>query len=317
MEFQLRPRWPTRVGIVGFAGGHVPPPANCHLNRDLFDKMVSRAEQIIQHTFSIPLNAVNLVSGGAPWSDHVAVVLAHKAASLKICAPAPWDATTGRFVDNGTGSFWKTNPGAYENTLHEQFATATGVDSFTDLRSVTVSSHKGFHARNSVIASTVDFLIAFTWSSSSEPTDGGTKDTWKKAKAFLPAARMVHVSMWDLTGTLPTMSSDAKQKGISTGPEAEVGKKPKPKKGATKKVVLKLVHNKSMGDNMFALVADDQSFDMVHRLEVHAGNGQTIKLDGPFTSIALIKTGATAKDKVSITLGNTGTGVAVCAEKPE
>ena len=113
------------------------------------------------------------------------------------------------------------------------------------------------------------------------------------------------------------MSSAKSQepKGTSGGPETTVGKKSK--RGATQRVSLKLAAEKKAGEHMFALVADGNTFDIINRLEVHGANNQVIKLNGPFTSITAIKDCGTKKDKVSLTLGNAGAGLTVCAEKPE
>ena len=116
-------------------------------------------------------------------------------------------------------------------------------------------------------------------------------------------------------------------KGISTGPESTAGKKSK--RGATKKVALALIRDNSMPENTYVLTAEKLSFDAVHRVEVYGDTKQSggtkqggvgkqvVKLDGPFTSITFIKTGATAKDRIAISIAKTDTGFTVYAEKSE
>jgi hypothetical protein len=212
-----------RVGIVGFAGGTVPPLA-APVERDLFNQMVDRAREIIAETFGLPIASTGLVSGGAPWSDHVAVALFLRgdAAGLRIWAPASWDGLSGRYVDNGTGRSWRTNPGMWLNTLHERFRASSGIESFSELLSAVADgatiddSRPGFHARNTAIAESVDYLIAFSWSDSSAPIDGGTRDTWEKAKARLPSTRMVHVSMRDVSRRLSDAAAASKKRSSAS-----------------------------------------------------------------------------------------------------
>lgn len=175
--------------------------------------MVECAERVIALTFSLPWERVHLVSGGAAWADHVAVrlFLAKHAGedkpvdgpALTVHAPAAWDAASGRYVDNGTGSSWRTNPGYWENVLLERFASAASVSSFAGLLDAhrlgaTIDTqHFGFHARNSAIATRAERLIAFTWSDGDAPTDGGTRDTWNKC-SVLPKHHKIHIAMASL-----------------------------------------------------------------------------------------------------------------------
>jgi hypothetical protein len=52
---------------------------------------------------------------------------------------------------------------------------------------------EGFHAQNSHIAHQADYPLAFTWSETASPADGGTLDTWNKCRGT-----KVHVSLHSL-----------------------------------------------------------------------------------------------------------------------
>jgi len=182
------------VAIIGFAGGHCTAP----LSPELYARMVARAEAIIRDEFKLDIAAVELVSGGAAWSDHVAVTLflRHKPASLTIYAPCEWDTTSGRFVDNGRGSGWKENPAHYANKLHANFAAITALLPAHDMLDAvvlgaTIHAGRGFHARNTSIANAATYMIAFSWGDGDAPDSGGTRNTWDKCHA----AHKVHVPM--------------------------------------------------------------------------------------------------------------------------
>lgn len=184
----------ARVAIIGFAGGHCTAP----LSPALFERMVARAEAIIRDEFGLDVGAVELVSGGAAWGDHVAVTLflRHTMPALTIYAPCEWDGDTGRFVDNGRGPGWKENPAHYANKLHANFATITALRPADDMldavaRGATIHAGRGFHARNTSIADAATHMIAFSRADGAAPERGGTRDTWNKCSA----AHKVHVPM--------------------------------------------------------------------------------------------------------------------------
>lgn len=192
-----------RVAIIGFAGGHVPVTMQGALSRALYQQMIASAQMIITARWSLNWSDVELVSGGAPWGDHVAVslYLLHETAGLTIFAPCTWLADTGRFVENEPGGFWANRSGVAENLLHTKFSSQTSTSSFDDLKAAVAtgaiidSSHAGFKARNQAIAQACDYLIAFSWSNSKEPSDGGTLDTWSHTPIRV---RKVHVPMASL-----------------------------------------------------------------------------------------------------------------------
>lgn len=184
------------VAIVGFAGAHVPQSAP-PLNRALFDAMIRRAEEIITERFGLEWDGVRLVSGGAAWSDHVAVHCHQRhSAETSLIVWAPCGLTSlGRFADTRVRS--RSNPGGLANRLHESFARLTGIDSFNDLRKVhscVDSSQAGFHARNGAIARSCDYMIAFSWATGDAPDTGGTLDVWTRCP-LEAGTRKIHVPM--------------------------------------------------------------------------------------------------------------------------
>ena len=190
-----------RVAIIGTAGRAGPPPS---LN--LFNLMKDRALHIISKDFSLDISDVHLISGGAAFGDHVSVSLfkssEHMFSGITLFLPCAWSTSTSSHCDSGHRD-WKQNPGRSANRYHRAFLKHTGINSLHEINSLVGqisaeidTSGKGFHDRNSKIANAADMLIAFTWSKSSEPPKGGTRDTWDKAR--LRGVKCVHVSLNDL-----------------------------------------------------------------------------------------------------------------------
>jgi predicted NAD-dependent protein-ADP-ribosyltransferase YbiA (DUF1768 family) len=174
-----------RIAIIGTAGRGQYASV---MTKDLFEKMVSKAEAILLERFSDPENELIFVSGGAAWSDHVAVALAKKIqARLTLYLPCPL--VNGRF--EGLAS---------ANTYHEQFSAKMGFNSLEQLQthcalpSTTVHVYNGFHERNRAIAAHCDFMIAFSWSNTDEPVEGGTLYTWSRFHG-----PKVHVSLGSIS----------------------------------------------------------------------------------------------------------------------
>ena len=183
----------TTVAIVGTAGRKNDA---ARMSRELFERMCQRTTQIIERELHLDWKNICIQSGGAAWSDHVAVRLflqRPETTALKVYLPCPLDGNA-RYRD--TGSYdWRTNPGRTSNFYHSQFTKAIGTDSLQELLTaqqrgaVLDTSGTGFHSRNSMIAK-CDILIAFSWSDGDQPWDGGTSDTWRKCKG-----RKVHVPL--------------------------------------------------------------------------------------------------------------------------
>jgi len=175
----------TTVVIIGSAGRQADADK---VSAQRFDWVISDIEATLQQR-EIPFSAVRLISGGAAFVDHAAVVLAKKhGCKLELCLPAQWDAERGRFCDTGVRD-WRSNPGGTSNYYHDCFSKKVGRDSLADLAdsipSAIVRVEKGgFHARNSLVAGPADLLLAYTFSDDpAVPGSRGTLDTWNKSRA--------------------------------------------------------------------------------------------------------------------------------------
>ena len=212
----------TKIAIVGTAGRGKD---QFRMTRALFDTMLAKARTIIREKLNH--SAIHLISGGAAWSglsntnpfisvqlvqifiliynivfqDHIAVRLflefIDEKINLTLHLPCGWDDDKKQFVDNGN-SDWRVNPGRSANRYHRQFGTKSGRNSLNDIHLVLQAGacakvHSGFHKRNTEIAKT-DILLAFSWSSSGFPVDGGTADTWKKSRS----SKKIHVNLSNL-----------------------------------------------------------------------------------------------------------------------
>jgi len=175
----------STVSIIGTAGGK----EGGVLTSGLFNQMVHRARSIIIKDFQLIPENVILVSGGAAWSDHVAVELylqdiespPSRWGGLQIYFPCPWLVDRVAHLDNGQ-SGWTNNPGRLANKLHTTFANQMGRSTQADFFAVqslgaTLSCRSGFHARNAVVAES-QYLIAFTFGPNMEEYRGGTAHTW-------------------------------------------------------------------------------------------------------------------------------------------
>jgi hypothetical protein len=175
------------VGIIGTAGRKEDA---YKMNKMVFERMIVRVKQAINDIYERESpDLITLVSGGAPWADHVAIrlflnesILKTKL-DLKIYSPCMFDPTKNTFCDNGTFNYIN-NPGRMLNQLHADFSRKIGSNSLVEISKIyskiDSSAAHGFHARNSKIAQTSDYLVALSWSESGQPSSGGTLDTWKK-----------------------------------------------------------------------------------------------------------------------------------------
>jgi len=191
----------ARVAIIGSAGRNEDGPK---VTAQLFQQMMDCALHIVRNVFGLEAHQVTLVSGGAAFADHVAVALwlarpaAQGFAGLELYLPCAWDGARGCAIDTGHWD-WRTNPGRLANMLHRQFEQRTGRRSLAEIAAAVAqgavinADHSGFHARNSAIALQATHVIAFTFSDSGAPKDGGTLDTWIKCK--INAARKIHVPL--------------------------------------------------------------------------------------------------------------------------
>lgn len=128
-----------RVGIIGFSGVSEQEDPS-FWNETAYKQMIDFCDGAIRKTGLSPVN-VELVTGGFPWSDHVAVTLFNYGgySSLVINSPAKFK----------LGGFGETSePGCDLNKLHQSFLNQTGIDSLLEIRdavfkgAVMVDSHK-------------------------------------------------------------------------------------------------------------------------------------------------------------------------------
>lgn len=183
------------VSIIG-TSGRTSDPQSGELTLTIFDRMITRARDIISQYYPDP-SKVMLVSGAAAWADHVAVrlYLTGAYAGLKLFVPAKW--SDRKFADTGVVD-WRANPGGTLNYYHRAFSAKIGTDTLSEIgtaveRGAIINAQSGsFHQRNGEVAKAGSLVIAFTWSESGKPESGGTADTWKKIP---DGVNKIHVSL--------------------------------------------------------------------------------------------------------------------------
>jgi len=166
------------VAIIG-------PAKSEGFTKELYTKMIKKAECIITETLKLQWPSVKLVSGGSSWCDHVAVELYKKhRCFLKLCLPCEW--SDDKFFDNKFYD-WKINPGRTLNIYHINFSKTIGKNTLKELgevmkdKNVEVQIFQGFHKRNLEIAR-AQYCIAFSWTPLDDTARGGTAYTWKNFK---------------------------------------------------------------------------------------------------------------------------------------
>ena len=175
------------IGTSGRAG---------NITKELYIKMISAT---IIYLKSLSLNSIILVSGGAAFSDHIAVhIYLYKDTynlniiGLRLDLPCKFDMSTCKFEDTDN-SDWKANPEKVSNYYHDKFNNVTNDNSYDELCKVInmeaeIHIHKEFHSRNQYVAKS-DYMLAFTFGKNC-PEDGGTKHTWDLCKG-----KKFHISL--------------------------------------------------------------------------------------------------------------------------
>lgn len=196
----------STIAIIGTAGRQTDFAG---LTPARYKKMIELAlVEIAQPT------AATLVSGGAAWADHIAVILflTGTVPQLRLHLPAPLTATG--FAENKRD---RHDPGGIANYYHRRFSQAWNQSSISQLleaqrRGAHVEVTPGFKPRNTKVAAEAHRLTAFTFGPG--PTgrhapgspgfhdpraaglkDGGTADTWAKATG---AAQKIHFAIGEL-----------------------------------------------------------------------------------------------------------------------
>lgn len=163
------------IGIIGSAGRKQDAPL---VNRETFLWIVDQVKALVQ-----PSDV--LISGGAAFADHAAVVVAlERDQQLQLELPAPWDEENHCFVNN--------EPGRISNYYHRNFSKSCNWPADHSLAELDKAIHSantkitvvdGFFQRNSLIAQ-CDRLLAFTFNPPGpNGPSGGTGNTWRKCKA--------------------------------------------------------------------------------------------------------------------------------------
>ncbi|MCA3264557.1 MAG: DUF4326 domain-containing protein [Azospirillum sp.] len=213
----------TTLAIVGTAGRKEDAD---RLDARQWRLMLDTARAFVE-SLTTDAGAPDLVSGGAAWSDHLAVALFLENPKLRLALELPaafsgrYDAGEFRFAETNAGRF---DPGATANYYHRLFSAkiARDIRGFDSLRQIAEAIEKGaekrvyrgFKERNLVVGK-ARVLLAFTFGgvSGTGPEgsridvfgtgvgaeaaglkDGGTAHTWDRAESickihvFLPVA---------------------------------------------------------------------------------------------------------------------------------
>ena len=184
-----------KISIIGTAGRKSDGQK---MTSELYMKMIKKTCEIIksQTELSSPNSRVEskeitLVSGGAAWSDHIAVnlYLSGKFGKLILYLPC-------KLKDNS--KVWNTMKYYHELFSKKMYSNCKESNSFHTLSEISLALEKGailgsdsggFHSRNTLVAQS-DYIIAFTWGNGDIPKDGGTLDTWNKSNG-----KKIHVSL--------------------------------------------------------------------------------------------------------------------------
>lgn len=148
-------------------------------------------------------NIKHVVSGGAAFSDHMAVgvYLAGLVEKLDLYFPCKFDTEKVEFYDSGSDISF-VNPGGVANFYHEHFSKKMGIKSLLQIKQAIdkgafTDVKDGFHARNVFVAK-ADMVIAFTFGNGAVVKDGGTAHTCRE---YLKSGKkqLFHVDLSTMT----------------------------------------------------------------------------------------------------------------------
>lgn len=194
------------MAIIGTAGRKTDQDL---LKGDSYQRMVEASIKLMTHC-KIDPQQLTLVSGGAAWADHIVVTLALMGVVSydRVIIHLPAELTEGGYVGENE---WTSKVANTANYYHKLFSRKVGISSISelikirDLGAQMIVDPGGFKSRNTKVANAVSndgLLLAYTfgngltdqppWTirgfeSSVSPDeaglkDGGTADTWSKAK---------------------------------------------------------------------------------------------------------------------------------------
>ncbi len=168
-----------------------------------------RMMKVIAQTVATMLQPDRLVSGGAAFSDHLAVQLYLEgfAPNLTLHLPADWLGHGFKEVKgSGNASY---DPGRTSNYYHGLFSRDIGADTLAEIqqaieKGATVKTGAGgFKARNTDIANEASTMLAFTFGQGAALKPGGTQDTMTKFLARRKAIDEKVVDAFQLGGAIP------------------------------------------------------------------------------------------------------------------
>lgn len=185
-----------KIAIIGTAGREKDlPKLSVRKYYDMYNITCSLISK-----FETP---IELISGGAAWADHLAVLMFISGNADKLHLKLPAHITDGGKYEDVWINNFTSNPGRTSNYHHHNFSTKIQRDSLADILRVTKMENctvdvgsKGFFERNSIVAKEADICIAFTFGNGAVVADGGTFDTVKKfLKKKLPDNCSFHVDL--------------------------------------------------------------------------------------------------------------------------
>ncbi|MCK9556329.1 hypothetical protein M0R36_11060 [bacterium] len=183
------------IGIIGTAGRGEDIKL---LDTTIYENMCEYSFRFIKN---YKKEEVILISGGAAWSDHIAVNLYLKNVCNSLILFLPCEFKNGKYEE---GSDYKC-PGNIANYYHKKFSDKIKISSLNQIseainKGAAVNvNFNGFFARNLDIANKSDILLAFTNTEGNTPKkDSGTYHTWKNCKSLLK----IHISISKLTDLL-------------------------------------------------------------------------------------------------------------------
>jgi len=151
------------------------------LNLSKYEEMYRVADKLIEYINSkSPTPLTHLVSGGAAFSDHLAVrlYLNNRIPNLKLYLPCAYE--NGEFTDDDIfGRIAST-----ANWYHSQFEKETGQNSLKEIqlaidKGADVTVINGFKNRNTYVSMS-HYILAMTFGEKDKVKDGGTWDTINK-----------------------------------------------------------------------------------------------------------------------------------------
>jgi hypothetical protein len=169
-----------QLGIIGTTGRYDNDKKR--LEKKHLTWILHQVEDYIENILLIDKKNIILISGGAAWTDHVAIqlYLSNQYAGLKLYLPSKFDVKHQQYIN--------THEGRLLNALHLECQEKTGICTFKELAKAIHGKNKvniiikhGFFPRNTLMAKNCDHLLVFTFNHNG-PVDRDVLDIWKKTK---------------------------------------------------------------------------------------------------------------------------------------